>query len=243
MKTLSVVVPVYNEERFIEKTLLEICNSDSLNLEKEVIIVDDGSKDGTQNSIEKTIKKLKLNQNNIFFKTLFKKSNEGKGAALKDGFKISTGDIVLVQDADLEYNPADYPILLEPFLKNDADVVYGSRFISNRPHRILYFWHYQVNLFLTMLSNMFTNLNLTDMETGYKAFKGKLIRNIAEKLESKRFGFEPEITARIAKIKGLKIYEVGISYSGRTYQEGKKIGWKDGLKAIWEIIKFNLLRN
>lgn len=243
MEILSIVIPVFNEEKFIEKTLIEVCNADSLNLDKEVVIVDDGSKDGTQNSIKKTIKQLKLKTKNISFKTLLKKSNEGKGAALRDGFKISTGDIVLVQDADLEYSPQDYPILLEPFLKNDADVVYGSRFISNRPHRVLYFWHYQINLFLTLFSNFFTNLNLTDMETGYKAFKGDLIRNIAHKLKSNRFGFEPEITARISKIKGLKIYEVGISYSGRTYEEGKKIGWKDGVKAIWEIIKFNMLRN
>jgi len=243
VEILSIVIPVFNEEKFIEKTLIEVCNADSLNLDKEVVIVDDGSKDGTQNSIKKTIKQLKLKTKNISFKTLLKKSNEGKGAALRDGFKISTGDIVLVQDADLEYSPQDYPILLEPFLKNDADVVYGSRFISNRPHRVLYFWHYQINLFLTLFSNFFTNLNLTDMETGYKAFKGDLIRNIAHKLKSNRFGFEPEITARISKIKGLKIYEVGISYSGRTYEEGKKIGWKDGVKAIWEIIKFNMLRN
>lgn len=240
MKILSIVIPVYNEENFIEKALLEICNSNSLDLNKEVIVVDDGSDDKTSDSIKKTIKKLKLRQKNISFKTLFKKFNEGKGAALKDGFKISTGDIVLIQDADLEYSPTDYPILLEPFLKNDADVVYGSRFISNRPHRVLYFWHYQINLFLTMLSNMFTNLNLTDMETGYKVFKGDLIRRISDKLESKRFGFEPEITARIAKVKELKIFEVGISYSGRTYSEGKKIGWKDGVKALWEIIKYNL---
>ena len=243
MEILSIVIPVFNEEKFIEKTLIEVCNADSLNLDKEVVIVDDGSKDGTQNSIKKTIKQLKLKTKNISFKTLLKKSNEGKGAALRDGFKISTGDIVLVQDADLEYSPQDYPILLEPFLKNDADVVYGSRFISNRPHRVLYFWHYQINLFLTLFSNFFTNLNLTDMETGYKAFKGDLIRNIAHKLKSNRFGFEPEITARISKIKGLKIYEVGISYSGRTYEEGKKIGWKEGVKEIWEIIKFNMLRN
>lgn len=241
MKSLSIVIPVYNEERFIEKTLSVVCFSNSSNLEKEVIIVDDGSKDQTQASIEKTIQGLKLKYKNISFKTLFKKINEGKGAALKDGFKLSTGDIVLVQDADLEYNPEDYPVLLEPFLKNDADVVYGSRFISNRPHRVLYFWHYQINLFLTLFSNFFTNLNLTDMETGYKAFKGELIRTIANKLQSKRFGFEPEITAKIAKNKGLKIYEVGISYSGRTYAEGKKIGWRDGIEAIWEIIKFNLL--
>jgi len=177
----------------------------------------------------------------LSFKTVFKKVNEGKGAALKDGFLASTGDIVIVQDADLEYNPEDYPVLLEPFLKNNADVVYGSRFISNRPHRVLYFWHSQVNFILTTFSNMLTNLNLTDMETGYKVFKGKLIRTIAQKLESKRFGFEPEITARIAKVKEIKIYEVGISYSGRTYAEGKKITWKDGAKAAWEIIRFNLL--
>lgn len=241
MKTLSIVIPVYNEERFIEKTLSVVCTSDSLGLQKEIIIIDDGSSDLTKEIIERSIKKLKIYKD-ISFKTLFKKNNEGKGAALRDGFKISTGNIVLIQDADLEYNPDDYPILLEPFLKNDADVVYGSRFISNRPHRVLYFWHYQINLFLTLISNFFTNLNLTDMETGYKAFKGELIRNIAIKLESKRFGFEPEITARISKIKGLKIFEVGISYSGRTYEEGKKIGWRDGVRAIWEIFKFNLFR-
>lgn len=240
MKILSIVIPVYNEEKYIEKTLLQVCNSNSLNLQKEVIIVDDGSKDKTKNSIEAAIEKLNLKQKNTSFKTLFKKSNEGKGAALRDGFKVSTGSIVLIQDADLEYSPDDYPVLLEPFFKNQADVVYGSRFISNRPHRVLYFWHYQINLFLTALSNMLTNLNLTDMETGYKVFKGKLIRDIASKLQSNRFGFEPEITAKIAKIKGLRIYEVGISYSGRTYIEGKKIGWKDGVKAIWEIIRYNL---
>lgn len=243
MKTLSIIIPVYNEEEFVEEALSVVCTSNSLNLQKDIIIVDDGSKDHTKEFIEKSLKNLKIKYKNIAFQTLFKKVNEGKGAALRDGFQLSTGDIVLIQDADLEYNPDDYPTLLEPFLKNDADVVYGSRFISNRPHRVLYFWHYQINLFLTALSNMLTNLNLTDMETGYKVFKGKLIRDLAGKLQSNRFGFEPEITARIAKIKGLKIYEVGISYSGRTYVEGKKIGWKDGIKAIWEIIKFNLLRN
>lgn len=243
MQVLTIVVPVYNEEKYIDKTLLAICNSDSGNLKKEVIVVDDGSKDHTTESVKKTIKKLKTQYRDIVFKTIFKKLNEGKGAALKDGFKLSSGDIVLVQDADLEYNPEDYPILLESFLKNDADVVYGSRFISNRPHRVLYFWHSVINHFLTTFSNMLTNLNLTDMETGYKVFKGDLIRNIATKLESNRFGFEPEVTARISKIPELKFFEVGISYSGRTYREGKKIGWKDGVKAIWEILKFNLLKS
>jgi|Napbiome12C3dose_1001474.scaffolds.fasta_scaffold00006_23 glycosyltransferase involved in cell wall biosynthesis len=243
MKTLSILIPVYNEEKFIEKTLIAVCSADSLNMKKEIIVVDDGSKDNTSESIEKSIQSLKPKYKNILFKTIFKELNEGKGAAVRDGFKISTGDIVLVQDADLEYNPDDYPILLEPFIKNDADVVYGSRFISNRPHRVLYFWHSVINLFLTIFSNMLTDLNLTDMETGYKVFKGDLIRRLATKIESKRFGFEPEITARISKIKGLKLFEVGVSYSGRTYQEGKKIGWKDGVKAIWEIFKFNVLES
>lgn len=208
-------------------------------MKKEIIIVDDGSSDETPQILKKIISKFRKEKFNI--KLIFKKRNEGKGAALKTGFLKSTGDIVLIQDADLEYNPDDYPLLLEPFLKNHADVVYGSRFISNRPHRVLYYWHYLANLFLTNLSNMLTNLNLTDMETGYKVFRGALIREIAKKLESKRFGFEPEITARIGKIKKLKIYEVGISYKGRMYEEGKKIGWKDGMRAIWEILKYNLL--
>lgn len=243
MKTLSIIIPVYNEEQFIEKTLLTVCNADSLILNKEIIIVDDGSKDNTKSSIEQAIKTLKIQHKKIIFKSLFKKVNEGKGAALKEGFILSTGDIVLVQDADLEYSPEDYPLLLEPFLKHGADVVYGSRFISNRPHRVLYFWHYQINVLLTTLSNMFTNLNLTDMETGYKVFKGDLIRSLARKLESKRFGFEPEVTARVGKISSLNIYEVGVSYYGRTYNEGKKIGWTDGVKAVWEIIKFNILKD
>lgn len=242
MKKVSIVIPVHNEEHFIESTLLAVIKADSMAMLKEIIIIDDGSNDKTAEIINQFLKKLKQSPSKCSFKTIYKKNNEGKGAALRDGFKITTGDIVLIQDADLEYNPEDFPLLLEPFLKNDADVVYGSRFISNRPHRVLYFWHSQVNIFLTNLSNMLTNLNLTDMETGYKAFKGNLIRSIAPKLESNRFGFEPEITARISKIKNLKIYEVGISYYGRTYDEGKEIGWKDGLKAFWEIIKFNLFR-
>lgn len=239
-KTLSIIIPVYNEENFIGRSLKKVIEADSCGLNKEIIVVDDGSSDATPKIIKKFIKTHKEKHTEI--QLLSDKNNEGKGAALKKGFLKSKGDIVLVQDADLEYAPEDYQLLLEPFLKNDADVVYGSRFVSNRPHRVLYFWHHLGNNFLTTLSNLFTNLNLTDMETGYKAFKGTLIRKLAKKLESKRFGFEPEITARIAKIKGLKIYEVGVSYWGRTYEEGKKIGWKDGIKAVWEIIKFNLFR-
>lgn len=239
MKKLSIVIPIYNEERFINQTLEKVIQSEVPGFKKEIILVDDGSKDKTP-TILKDLEKKYFKKADI--KLILKKKNEGKGAALKLGFLETSGDIVLVQDADLEYNPEEYPLLLEPFLRHDADVVYGSRLLSNRPHRVLYFWHYISNLALTTLSNMFTNLNLSDMETGYKVFKGDLIRKLAKKLESKRFGFEPEITARIAKIRGVKVYEVGISYSGRTYEEGKKISWKDGAKAVWEIFKFNVLR-
>lgn len=238
-KTLSIIIPVYNEEKFITKSVKMVHEADSLGLKKEIIVVDDGSTDATGKTIKKLIKNYREKSMKIML--LSNKNNEGKGAALKKGFLKSKGDIVLVQDADLEYSPEDYRLLLEPFLKNNADVVYGSRFVSNRPHRVLYFWHYLGNNFLTTLSNILTNLNFTDIETGYKVFKGQLIRKIAKNLMSKRFGFEPEITARIAKIKGIKIYEVGISYWGRTYEEGKKIRWQDGVKTIWEIIKFNLL--
>jgi len=239
VKKISIIIPVFNEEGFISRALESISAANSYGLLKEIIIIDDGSTDNTQAEILQAIKKLKKNTSNTY-EIITHKKNEGKGSALRSGFLKSSGDIVIVQDADLEYNPSDYTILIEPFFKNNADVVYGSRFMSNRPHRVLYFWHYQVNLLLTTLSNILTNLNLTDMETGYKAFKGDLIRKLAQNLESNRFGFEPEITARIAKEKGIKIYEVGISYSGRTYEEGKKIGWKDGFKALWEIIKYNL---
>ena len=235
-KVLSIVIPVYNEGRFISKVLSKINEADSLGLEKEIIIVDDASTDDSKNKIMSFVDKNK----GVNIKTIFKDKNEGKGAALKTGFLYTTGDIVIVQDADLEYSPNEYPVLLKPFLQDRADVVYGSRFISGKAHRVLYYWHYVANTFLTTLSNMLTNLNLTDMETGYKAFRGEIIRELAKGLQSKRFGFEPEITAKIAKIKGIKVYEVGISYWGRTYEEGKKIGWRDGIRAVWEIIKYNV---
>ena len=237
MKTITIVMPVYNEEKFVQSAIQTVLASDTLGLKKEIIIVDDCSTDKTKAKIREEIQKNKKD----LITLVEKKKNEGKSSVVKSGLIKSKGDIVLVQDADLEYNPEDYPVLLSPFIKQDADVVYGSRFISNRPHRVLYFWHAVMNTFLTTLSNMLTNLNLTDMETGYKVFRGSLIRSIATRLESKRFGFEPEVTARIAKVKGIKIYEVGISYQGRTYEEGKKINWIDGVLALWEIIKYNLI--
>jgi len=245
-KILSIIIPVYNEEKFIRKTISAVRAADSLGMKKEIILIDDGSSDNTGRNLKSSLfSRLSRDSRDkqktkTTFKTIFKKKNEGKGAAVREGIMKSTGDIVLIQDADLEYRPDDYPILLEPFMKYDADVVYGSRFISNRPHRILYFWHHAGNVLLTILSNIFTNLNLTDMETGFKVFRGDLIRKVAKKLKSKRFGFEPEVTARITKIKGLKLYEVGISYWGRTYEEGKKINWVDGIKTLYQIIRYNV---
>lgn len=230
---MSIVIPVFNEEKFIGTTIETVLASETFGLTKEIIVVDDGSTDNTVKII-----KQKINNSNIHL--ILNGPNKGKGASLKEGFLNATGDIVIIQDADLEYDPSDYPALLEPFIKDNADVVYGSRFISDRPHRVLYFWHFVANSMLTTLSNIFTNLNISDMETGYKVFRGDIIRSIAPKLESKRFGFEPEITARISKIKNVSVYEVGISYRGRTYEEGKKIGWKDGVFAVWEIIKYNV---
>lgn len=240
MSKLSIIIPVYNEEKFIAQTLEAVSKADSGGFKKEIVVIDDGSKDKTPEKIAQAVKTLSKNYKQVLFKTIFKKQNSGKGASVKEGILNSSGDYVLIQDADLEYSPEDYPTLIEPFIRYQADVVYGSRFISNRPHRVLYFWHSVVNMILTTFSNMLTNLNLTDMETGYKAFRGDLIRKVAKQLQSERFGFEPEVTARISKIKEVKIFEVGISYSGRTYNEGKKIGWVDGLRAIWEIIRYNL---
>jgi glycosyltransferase involved in cell wall biosynthesis len=201
-------------------------------LHKEIIIVDDCSTDGTRDILASKIAPL-------VDKVIYHQKNRGKGAALRTGIAAATGDVVIIQDADLEYNPQEYPLLLGPFLQRNADVVFGSRFMGGKPHRVVYYWHALGNWLLTTLSNMFTNINLTDMETCYKAFRREVIQSIT--IEESRFGFEPEITAKVAKMK-CRIYEVGISYYGRTYSEGKKIGWKDGFRAIYCIVKYNLFR-
>lgn len=225
---LSIIVPCYNEKSTIREVIDAVLAAPYD--DKEIIIVDDCSKDGTKEVLLEEIEPL-------VHQILFHKVNQGKGAALRTGIQAATGDIVLIQDADLEYDPQEYPNLVEPILRNKADVVYGSRFMGSQPHRVLYFWHSVGNMVLTVLSNMFTNLNLTDMETCYKVFRREIIQGIS--IQENRFGFEPEITAKIAKLE-CRIFEVGISYYGRTYKEGKKIGWKDGIRAIYCIIKYNL---
>ena len=227
---LSVVIPVYNEKSTLKDLILRVKASPVK--DKEIVIVDDFSTDGTRELLQEELHKL-------VDKVVYHDHNQGKGAALRTGFKEVTGDYVVIQDADMEYDPNEYPILLEPVIKKNADVVYGSRFAGGNAHRVLYFWHSLGNKFLTFLSNMFTDLNLTDMETCYKLFKREIIQSI--NIEENRFGFEPEITAKLAKMK-CSIYEVGISYSGRTYEEGKKIGWKDGFRAIFVILKYGLAK-
>lgn len=227
---ISVILPCFNELTTIEPILRKINDSPLEN--KEIIVVDDCSTDGTRD-------RLKGPLSNMTDRIVFHDRNQGKGAALRTGMAVATGDVIIIQDADLEYDPAEYPKLIQPILDDKADVVYGSRFMGEGPHRVLYFWHYVGNKFLTLCSNMITNLNLTDMETCYKVFRREIIDQI--KIEENRFGFEPEITAKIAKL-DCRIYEVGISYAGRTYGEGKKIGWRDGFRALWCILKYAFKR-
>jgi glycosyltransferase involved in cell wall biosynthesis len=224
---LSVVVPVYNEYQTLTEIVRRIR---AVPIAKEIILVDDGSTDGTRDL-------LRGMQHQDDLRIIFHEKNRGKGAALKTAFQHATGDIIIIQDADLEYDPADYPRLIQPIVEGKADVVYGSRFMGGQPHRVLYFWHSLGNRVLTCLSNMFTNLNLTDMETCYKVFRREVLTSITPTLKQNRFGIEPELTAKVAR-RNYRIFEIGISYSGRTYNEGKKIGWRDGLKALWCILRY-----
>lgn len=232
---LSVVIPVYNEEKTLRILVDKVRQ---VPIRKELILIDDCSKDRTRDvlkALEAEGGQDDFNRIRIFFHDV----NQGKGAALKTGFSHVEGDIVIIQDADLEYDPAEYPRLLQPIVENKADVVFGSRFLGDQAHRVLYFWHYLGNRFLTTLSNCFTNLNLSDMETCYKVFRRSVIDEITPKLVQKRFGFEPEITARVAR-RRLRVFETSVSYAGRTYAEGKKIGWRDGFKALYCIVRFGI---
>ena len=230
MPTLTVVIPCFNERDTIERIVEAVLAAPVRDI--EVIVVDDGSSDGTREILREKVEPRVA-------RVIYQPGNRGKGAALRTGFQAASGDLVIVQDADLEYDPHDYPRLIEPILSGKADVVFGSRFSGGASVRVLYYWHYVGNRLLTTFSNMLTNVNLSDMEVCYKVFRREVLQRIT--LEEDRFGFEPEITAKVAKL-GCRIYEVGISYAGRTYREGKKIGWRDGVRAIWCIIKYNLLR-
>lgn len=231
---ISIIIPVFNEATTIT-TILQLVDAVQLPFAKEILVVDDFSIDGSREILRKF-----ENNDSEKFKIIYHDKNQGKGAALKSGFARANGDIIIIQDADLEYDPQDYPRLIKPILDGKADVVYGSRFSGSGPHRVLYFWHYVGNTFLTLLSNMCTNLNLTDMETCYKAFTKEVLSKIY--IKENRFGFEPEFTAKVAKLR-CRIYEVGISYSGRSYNEGKKITWKDGVWALWCILRYNFPRH
>lgn len=235
-KKLSILIPVYNEEKTITRLLDRVCQVRlDPTLAKEIIIVNDCSTDRTREEVDRYLQK---HNREATFNFISHEVNRGKGAAIHTAIAQATGDYILIQDADLEYDPKDYQALLQPLLDGVADVVYGSRFLGGHAHRVLFFWHFMGNNFLTFISNMFTNLNLTDMETCYKVFKKEILQKI--KLKEKRFGFEPEVTAKIAKIPHIQIYEVGISYYGRTYHEGKKVHWKDGVRALYCILKYNL---
>ena len=237
MKVLSIVIPAFNEESTIQKILDKIKNVElPQDWGKEIVVINDNSNDKTEELI---LSYMKQNVEMIISYD-YHKVNRGKGAALHTGISKATGDYIIIQDADLEYNPEEYNDMLRPVINGHADVVYGSRFLGGKPHRILFFWHSIGNKFLTFLSNMFTNLNLTDMETCYKLFRRDLIQSLV--LRENRFGFEPEVTAKISRIKNIRIYEVGISYYGRTFEEGKKISWKDGIRAIYCILKYGIFR-
>jgi glycosyltransferase involved in cell wall biosynthesis len=242
MKIISIIIPVYNEARTIEILLDKVVEAPiSFDIGKQILIVNDGSSDNTMEILNRYVENFKLRKANLPVPAEIilydKKKNEGKGAAIHTGIKTATGDYIIVQDADLEYDPREYSLLLKPIIEGFADVVYGSRFMGGNPHRMLFFWHSLGNKILTFLSNMLSNLNMTDIETCYKLFTAEIIKGIA--LKEKRFGFEPEVTAKIARIKKIRIYEVGISYYGRTYEEGKKINWKDGFRTMWCIVKYN----